>query len=295
MTSASGPLQPLSVLVTGATGNWGGAFTRVLLRKGHRVRALSRRIDSPAARELSRLGAQVVVGDFEDVTSLTRAARGMDAVFAMTTFVEGGPEGETRHGVNMLDAAEAAGVKHFMYSSVSDADRNTGIHHFESKSEVEKHLRERSIPYTIVAPVFLMENLKSPWHLPALQQGSFAIPMPADRKLQQVALVDAAEFEMLVVENREQFLGKRLNIVSDELTGANVAEILSRVTGQDIRFSQVPIEQVREASEDTALMYEWFVRVGYSADIPSGRQDYPEVGWHTFEEWAKSQDWSVLQ
>ena len=64
--------------------------------------------------------------------------------------------------------------------------------------------------------------------------------------------------------------------------------------GQDIRFSQVPIEQVREASEDTALMYEWFVLVGYSADIPTLRQDYPEVGWHTFEEWAKSQDWSVL-
>ncbi len=295
MTSASGPLHPLSVLVTGATGNWGGAFARVLLRKGHRVHALSRRTDSPAAQDLRRLGAGLIVGDFEDVASLTRAAQGMDAVFAMTTFAEGSPEGETRHGVNMVDAAEAAGVKHFIYSSVSDADRTTGIHHFESKFEVERHIQTRGIPYTIVAPVFLMENLMSPWHLPALQQGSFAIPMPSDRKLQQVALTDAAEFEALVVENREQFLGKRLNLASDELTGAKVAEILSRVTGQDIRFSQVPIEQAREASEDAALMYEWFARVGYSADIPLLRRDYPEVGWHTFEEWAKSQDWSVLQ
>ena len=295
MNIASGPFQPLLVLVTGATGNWGGALARVLLKKGHRVRALSRRTDSPAAQELRRLGAKIVVGDFEDVASLTRAARGVDAVFAMTTFVEGGPEGETRHGVNMVDAAEAAGVKHLIYSSVSDADRNTGIHHFESKFEVEKHIQERDLPCTIVAPVFLMENLMSPWHLPTLQQGSFAIPMPPGRKLQHVALADAAEFERLVVENREQFLGKRINIASDELTGAKVAEILSRVTGQDIRFSQVPIEQVREASEDAALMYEWFARVGYSADIPALRRDYPEVGWHTFEEWAKSQDWSALE
>lgn len=237
----------------------------------------------------------MMAGDFENIASLTRAARGMDAVFAMTTFVEGGPEEETRHGVNMADAARAAAVEHFIYSSVSDADRNTGIHHFESKFEVEKHIRERGIPYTIVAPVFLMENLMSPWHLPALQKGSFALPMPSGRKLQYIALKDAAAFEVLVVENRETFLGRRVNVASDELTGDQVAAVLSRVTGREIRFDEVPIGPIREASEDTALMYEWFVRVGYSADISGLRRDYPEVRWHTFEEWATSQDWSVLE
>ena len=259
------------------------------------MRALSRRTDSPAALDLRRLGAELIVGDFEDVASLTRAAQGMDAVFAMTTIAEGGPEAETRHGVNMVVAAEAAGVEHLIYSSVSDADRNTGIPHFESKFEVEKHIEERGIPSTIVAPVFLMENLMSPWHLPALQQGSFAIPMPADRKLQQVALTDAAEFEALVVENREQFLGKRVNVASDELTGDEVAAVFSRITGREVRFDEVPIGPIREASEDTALMYEWFVRVGYSADISALRRDYPEVGWHTFEKWAASQDWGALR
>ncbi len=269
-------------------------MARALLRRGQRVRGLTRRIDSPAAQELSRLGAEMVVGDFEDVASLTRVAQGMDTIFAMTTFVEGGPEAETQHGVNIVEAAEAAGAEHFIYSSVSDADRNTGIHHFESKFEVEKHIQERGIPSTIVAPVFLMENLLGPWHLPALQQGSFALPMPPGRNLQHVALEDAAAFEVLVVENRERFLGKRVNIASDELTGAEVAAVLSRITSREIRFDEVSIDPIREASEDAALMYEWFVRVGYSADISALRRDFPEVGWHTFEKWAGSQDWSIL-
>ncbi|MEE9181497.1 MAG: NmrA/HSCARG family protein [candidate division NC10 bacterium] len=295
MNVASGPAEPLSVLITGATGNWGGALARILLRKGHRVRALSRRTDSPAAQELRNIGAEIAVGDFEDVPSLTRATQGMDAVFLVTIFYEAGTEGETRHGVNMTDVAEAAGVEHLVYSSVSDADRNTGIPHFESKFRVETYIQDRGIPYTIVAPVFLMENLLT-LHLPALREGAFAMAMPGDRSLQHVALEDVAEFEALILENRAQFLGKRFNVASDALTGDQVAEILSQVSGQEIGFSQVPMEQIiREWGEDSNLMYEWFDRGGYSANIPALRRDYPEVGWHTFEEWAKSQDWSVLQ
>lgn len=219
----------------------------------------------------------------------------MDAVFLMSLFYEAGTEGETRHGINLTDAAEAAGVEHLVYSSVSDADRNTGIPHFESKFRVETYIHDRGIPHTIVAPVFLMENLLTPLHLPALQQGAFAIAMPGDRSLQHIALADAAAFETLVLENRAQFLGKRLNIGSDELTGDEVAKILSDVTGQEIGFSRVPMEQViRKWGEDAPLMYEWFTRTGYSADIAALRQAYPGVGWHTFEEWARSQDWSLL-
>ncbi len=294
MSGTSGSPEPLSVLVTGATGTWGGALARTLIGRGHRVRALTRRLDSPRAQELQRLGSELVVGDFEDVLSLTRAAQGMDAVFLVSTSFEAGTEGETQQGINMADAAEAAQVEHLVYSSVSDADRDTGIPHFESKFRVETHIRDRGIPHTIVGPVFLMENLLTPLHLPALLQGTFAIAMPGDRSLQHVALTDAAAFEALVLENRAQFLGKRLNVASDELTGDEVAKIISVVTGQEIGFSQVPMEQIiREWGEEAPLMYEWFNRTGYAADIAALRREYPGVGWHTFEEWARSQDWSL--
>jgi hypothetical protein len=41
-------------------------------------------------------------------------------------------------------------------------------------------------------------------------------------------------------------------------------------------------------------MFEWFDRTGYAADIKSLRRDFPEVKWHAFGEWAREQDWSIL-
>ena len=67
------------------------------------------------------------------------------------------------------------------------------------------------------------------------------------------------------------------------------------MSGREIGYVEVPIEQVRQAmGEDGAWMFEWFDRAGYSADIAALRRDHAKVGWHTFEEWAREQDWSVL-
>ena len=74
-----------------------------------------------------------------------------------------------------------------------------------------------------------------------------------------------------------------------------VAEVLTQVTGREIHYLKVPLEQVRQTmGEDGALMFKWFDEVGYSADIEALRREHLEVGWHTFEEWAKEQNWSTL-
>lgn len=145
-------------------------------------------------------------------------------------------------------------------------------------------MRSLGVPYTIIAPAYFMDNAFAPFALPGLKQGSLDMSLPANRALQQAALQDVASFAVLVLERREQFLGKRVDIASDELIGAQAAEILSRVSGHEIVFFEVPLAQTRAMSEDYALMMEWFDRVGYSADIAVLRRDYPEVGWHTFEE-----------
>ena len=70
---------------------------------------------------------------------------------------------------------------------------------------------------------------------------------------------------------------------------------VTRVTGPEIHYVELPLEQVRQAmGEDGARMFEWFDQVGYSADIAALRRDHPEVAWHSFEEWAKEQDWRAL-
>jgi uncharacterized protein YbjT (DUF2867 family) len=286
----------LSVLVTGATGQQGGALARVLLDKGHRVRAFVRKPDSPEAKELERLGARLAEGNLEEASTIEDAAKGMDAVFIVATPFEAGMEAETRHGIAAAEAAKAAGVGHLVYSSVANADKDTAIPHFESKRKVEEHIEGLGIPYTIVAPVYFMDNLLAPWTLPQLKEGRFPMALPSSRPLQQIALSDIAAFTGVVLENREEFVGRRLDIASDELAGEEVAEILTRVTGREIHYVELPLEQVRQAmGDDGARMFEWFDQVGYSADIEALRREHQEVGWHTFEDWAKEQDLSVLK
>jgi uncharacterized protein YbjT (DUF2867 family) len=285
---------PPSVLVTGATGQQGSALARRLLHRGYRVLALTRRTDSAAARALEAQGAELVPGDFEDTASLEAAVRRADTVFAMATPFEAGIYAEVRHGLHLVDAARLAGVKHFVYSSVAGADQRTGIPHFDSKHEVERYLRRSGLPYTIVAPTFFMENFLGPMFHQGLQDGMLALGIPPTRGLQMVAVEDLAGFVVRVISSAEDFLGERIDIASDEVTGQQATDLLSYVSGHKLHYHQLPLDFVRERSEDLARMYEWFDRVGYHADILTLRHEFPEVRWHTFEEWARSQDWSFL-
>ena len=278
----------------GATGQQGGSVARRLLDKGHRVRAFTRNTESSAARQIESLGAELTVGDTEDRESVIRAAVGVDAVYAMTSFFESGLEAEVRQGRMIADAVQAADVGHLLYASVASADQSTAVPHFDSKYEIEKHIKLLSMPHTIVAPAYFFENLLSPWTLPGLIAGTLALPVPPDRSVQQISVQDISSFVALVLENPDRFLSKRIDIASDELTGRRAAEIVSTASGRQIDYVQVPIAEAYEMSRDAAKMYEWFDAVGYKADIEALRRAYPETGWHTFEQWAQAQDWSIL-
>lgn len=283
-----------SVLVTGATGKQGGAVARQLLKRGHRVTAFVRSAESPAAEELRSMGAELAVGDFDNVDAIALAAQGMDAMYAMATPFEGGVETEIRHGLNLADAARLAGVRHYVYSSVAGADRKTGIPHFDSKHRVELHVRRSGLPYTILGPTFFMENLTSPMFEKGLKGGVLAMGLPPSHGLQMVALDDLAAFTVRVLEEPDRFLEERIDVASDEVTGQQAAGLLSMVSGHRIHYEQLSLDFLRERSEDLAAMWEWLDRVGYHADILTLRHSYPEVRWHTFEDWARGQDWSAI-
>jgi uncharacterized protein YbjT (DUF2867 family) len=283
-----------TVLVTGATGQQGGAVAHALLRRGHAVRALTRNPDSAAGRALAAKGAEVVAGSFDEPATIEAAARKADTGYLMGNFYESGFEGETRQGIDGTDAMKAAGIGHLIYSSVSSANRATNIPHFESKFRVEQHISTLGVPFTISAPVAFMENVSAPWALDALRGGTLAFPLPPERTLQLVSLHDVGEFVASLVERREAVFGRRFDIAGDEVTGREQASSLAAVVGKTIAYQQIPLSIVRQQSEDTAIMAEWFDRVGYSADIGALRRDFPEVGWQRFAEWAKQADWSVL-
>lgn len=276
-----------NVLVTGGTGRL-GAIAASLLGRGHSVRAMTRDPGSAAARALAEAGAELVAGDFDDREGLAGAFRGSETVIAAGTAHRAGPDGEARHGVNVADAVSAARVSQLVYISGAGAERPTGVPVFDSKNRVERHIRSLGIAYTIVAPVYFMENAFNPWNLPSLQAGRFALPLPADRPLRQVPVQDIASFVAHVVEHREAFVGRRVAIAADELTGGDAAEILSRVTRRRFEFERVSVETLNPAMR---RLFEWLDAFGEEADIADLRSRYPEVGWHSFEQWASGQAW----
>jgi len=288
-------MTKLSVLVIGATGHQGGSVVKALLPKGHSIRTITRNPDSPAAKKLAEQGVEVLKGDFSDADSLVKAATGMDTVYAMTTPFETGTDAEIKQGIAIADAAKKAGVGHFIFGSVASANLNTGIPHFDSKYEVEKHIATLDMPYTISAPVFFMDNYFSPWFLPAIKEGAVKLAMPADRTLQQVSVKNIGAFVANLVELREKVFGKRIDIAGDELSGSQTAAIIAKASGKPIKYEGFDPEFMRKDNEDFAKMFIWFNTVGYTVDIKKLHEDYPEVKWENLEAWAKEQDWSVLK
>jgi uncharacterized protein YbjT (DUF2867 family) len=284
----------LTIAVTGATGAQGGATARALIDAGHRVRALTRRPDSPAAHRLRELGAELRLADFDDHACLRVALTGADALFAVTTPFGTDLATETRQGIALIDAAVDAGLGHVVLTTAAHADRGTGVPHYESKYLVERHLRDCAVPWTVVAPAAFMDNYAGGWTLHGLRQGTFGWPMPPGRPLALIPASDIGSFAALALQRRDEFAGRRIDIASDALTPAEMTDILAAAIARPITYHEVPPADVRARSEDLAAMFEYFATVGLDVDAASLRRDYPEIAWHTFADWATSQDWAAL-
>src|SRR5471032_1970031 len=283
--------QELTVVVTGSTGKQGGAVARGLLERGHKVRAVTRNPNSSQAKSLANAGATLVAASLEDTAAITKALEGASSLFAMTT-PSGGVDGEIRQGVVAADAAKAADV-HLVFTSVGSANRQTGVPHFDSKYEVEKHIAKIGARATILAPAYFMDNLT--FGKEQLAKGVYAAPLPPTRTLAQISVADIGAVAVRVLEDAGRFVGKRFDLAGDELTGNDVVAILARGTGRPFTYYQVPLDVIRQRmGEDGARMYEWLDRVGYTVDRAALHRELRDVAFHDFESWAKTQDWNAL-
>jgi uncharacterized protein YbjT (DUF2867 family) len=274
------------VLVLGATGRF-SALTGALIQRGHRVRAATRDLESERSVKLRAQGADMVRVDFDDPTSIEAAAQEADAVFAAGTAHAAGPAKDAAQGRAMIDALAAAGAGHLVFVSVAGADNPAEVPLLESKHEIEDHLRLRGLPFTIIAPVYLMENLWNPWNQPVLAARRFPSPVPAERKLQQIALADIISLAVHVLEHQQELLGERIEVASDELNALESAAIIAGLI-------QRPLEVEVNARRGPAPLFAWLDQSRYAIDIGALHRRFPEVGWHSYRDWTQTQDWSIL-
>ncbi|MBI4513995.1 MAG: NmrA/HSCARG family protein [Gemmatimonadetes bacterium] len=280
------------IAVFGATGSQGGATIHELLQAGHKVRAVTRKPEGGAAKALAARGAEVVKADLDDAASLERALSGAWGVFAVQNTWEAGVEREEVQGKRIAEIARKKEVQHFVYTSVGSAQHKTGIPHFDNKWRVEETVRSLHFPsYTILRPVFFMDNFGSPWFKPGLAEGKLVMGIKPTTTLQMIAVADIGKFGLLAFEQHERMNGREIDLAGDQHTMPDAAEILAKAMGKKITFVEQPIDEVRKWSEDYAIMLEWFIRVGYSVDIPRLAKEY-DIRLTTLAEWASRVRWT---
>lgn len=271
-----------TVVVVGATGLQGRTVTRHLLRDGWRVRALTRDPNGAQAQALARAGAQVVRAQMEDLDSLTAAAEGAWGLFSVQPTV-GSPgtapdfttEDEVRWGVNVAEAAHAAGVGHLVFTSVAGADRHLSEKvpvNLVSKWRIEQHIAELGLPATILRAASFMENFTGGY---ALRNGALSTGVAPDTAQQLMAVDDVGAVTASAFGQPEEWIGRAVSLAADELTPVQVAEAIGTALGIPLPYVQIPIEAIRGLSEDFAYASQWLNERGYRADIAATRRIHP--------------------
>jgi len=159
----------MTVLVIGATGNVGRPTVAGLLAKGVSVRALSRSQDN-----LAKLpdGVEGVIGDLESGDGLEAACSAAERVFLITS----NGETEAQRGLNAVNAAKAAGVKHIVFLSVKDPAGEPPVPHYQAKLPIEEAIRDSGMDYTILRCNFFMQTDLSV--VPVIKEhGVYAMPI----------------------------------------------------------------------------------------------------------------------
>lgn len=279
------------VLVSGATGNQGGAVIDHLLASetAFDVRGLTRDTESDTAQALSERGVTMVAGDLNDKGSLRPHVSDVDAVFAVTNFWTQGYEAQVQQGKNIAEVSAEENVDHFVFSGVGSHDKETGVAHFDSAWEIDQHAQDLDLPMTVLQPVFFFQNFEA--FAEDILEGTLALPLEEGVSLQMVDVDDLGHAAAVALAKPEEFIGDRYDLAGDDKTLAETAEILSEVTGVDVEPYHVPIEDAYEDfGEEFTVMCEWFNEVGYDADIDALEETFG-FEFTSLEEYLRSHGW----
>ncbi len=269
------------IAVVGATGAQGGSLVRAILNDPDHefsVRALTRDINSDKAKELVKMGAEVVSADVDDIESLKKAFQGAYGAFCVTFFWNHfSPEKEMENAKAMADAARHAGVQHVIWSTLDDTrkwiplsdDRmptlmgKYKVPHFDAKGESNHFFTDLGLPVTIFNTVFYWDNFIYFGLGPKRgTDGKLAITMPmGDKKLPGIAADDIGKCALGIFKAGPKYIGKTVGIAGEHMTGKQMAEGFSRVLGQEVVYNEIPPEVYRgfgfPGAEDMGNMFQF--------------------------------------
>lgn len=232
---------------------------------------------------LAETGVEVVKGNLDDRASLDRALAGVDGIFGVQDYWEHGAAAEVRQGKLLADAAKAAGVGHFVYASVGGAEATTGVEHYDSKGEIERHITSIDLPATFLRPTFFMDLFRDPKYRPEFIWSTLVSLMSRDKPVQFIAVDDIGAVARIVFERPTDFMGRAVELAGDEMTVPDAIETYRAVFGRKPRYICVPLQPLTLFSRHLSATKRWMNEVGWHADIAALRAFHP--GLRTLRQW----------
>lgn len=276
------------ILVFGATGQQGGSVADALVKAGRPVRAMVRDQTSHKSLALRAAGVELVHGSFDDIDAMRLAMAGAYGVFSVQPSSPGGQVSdadEVRYGKSIADLARAQGVTHFVYTSGNAAgDEPTGVAHYDTKAEIERHIRSLPIMHTIVRPAAFMELLVMPGF--GLDQGQYSFFAQPDQAVQVLAVEDIGRIVAAIFAQPTEFAGRTFEIASDTVTGHQMAALFTEVAGRAIPYSRFS-DEILAANPFLQKLAGLFDdgRLAGHADLDALRKMNPEL--RTFAAWLR--------
>jgi uncharacterized protein YbjT (DUF2867 family) len=275
--SATGP-----ILVTGATGQQGGAVAWHLLRSGVPVRALTRDAHSPSARALQQRGVEIAQGDLRDPPSLTRALEGVERVFSVQDFYAKGVgyAGEIEQGRNLARACAQAKVAHLVQSTMAYTSDAQSVRHFESKFAIEREFESLGVPFTFVGTVWFMDNLFNQKNGGTLSFPALTGSLHKKTLFHMLAVDDLGAAVAHVLTQPAAHIGKRVDLAGDTLTIDVMRATYRDIFGPLPHSWGMPAWALKWASPEFAAQLAWHNRVGWKFDRSALATLVPNA--HTF-------------
>ena len=253
------------IAVFGATGAQGGGLARAILNDKNSefsVRAITRDANSDKAKELEKLGAEVVTADIDDPASMKKALAGAYGAYFVTFFWSHySAEKETEEAKNMAAAAKEAGLKHVIWSTLEDTrtlvplddDRmptlkeKYKVPHFDGKGEADHFFTDAGLPVTFLLASFYWDNLIYFGMGPKKDEnGKYAFTLPMGKeKMAGIGADDIGKAAYGIFNKGTSLAGKRIGVAGDQLTGDEMAEKLSKALGKEVYYNEITPETYR--------------------------------------------------
>ena len=278
---------PRTIVVTGATGLQGGAVVRRLLQDGWHVRGLTRDADSKRARALRALGAEVAQGDMAEAASLWPIFEGAYGVYNVQNPFIGGPEQEVRQGKNVAEVAKKVGVEHLVYGSAGTGRKDTGVPSWETKLQIEDHMKVLELPLTILRPTAFMELMTHKKFFPPVAAWQ-VMPklMGSSRRLPWLCSEDLGVIVARAFADPHSCVGRDLTLASDVRSLDECRSMYREVMGRNPRRLPMPVwlfERFGFVGKDLTTMWRWLRTGDVDLDTSRTRAIHPDAltvgGW----------------